>query len=132
MNSKRIIASILEIAMGIGITICGMAGILDEYWSGMGTALIVVGALQAARIIRYKVDADYRENVDVQTRDERNKYLGTKAWSWAGFYFVLIAAVGSIVLKIAGMDGYSVMAGGCVCLIILLYWVSYLYLRKKY
>ena len=29
-------------------------------------------------------------------------------------------------------DDYSVMAGGSVCLLVLLYWLSYLYLRKKY
>lgn len=132
MNIKRMIASIIEIAIGICLAVCGATGIVDEYWSGMGTALIAVGALQIARNIRYKVDADYRENVNVQAQDERNKYLGMKAWSWAGFYFLMIAAVASVVLKIAGFDEYSIMAGGSVCLIVLLYWLSYLYLRKKY
>ena len=132
MNIKRMIASIIEIAIGICLTVCGMTGIVDEYWSGMGTALIVVGALQLLRNIRDKVDTSYRENVDVQAKDERNQYLGIKAWSWAGFYFMMIAAVASVVLKIAGFDDYSVMAGGSVCLLVLLYWLSYLYLRKKY
>ena len=132
MNNKRIIASIIEIAIGICLTVCGIIGIVDEYWNGMGTALIVVGVFQIARNIRYKVDENYRENADVQAKDERNRYLGMKAWSWAGFYFMMIAAVASVVLKIAGFDGYSIMAGGSVCLLVLLYWFSYLYLRKKY
>ena len=132
MKAKRMIASIVEIGLGIGLMICCLQGILDEYWSGMGGALIGVGIVQLVRNIRYQTDPNYRENVDVQAGDERNKYLSMKAWSWAGFYYVMIAAVGSIVLKITGYDQYSVMAGGTVCLIALLYWVSYLFLRKKY
>ena len=132
MKAKRMIASIVEIGLGIGLMICCLWGILDEYWSGMGGALIGVGIVQLVRNIRYQTDPNYRENVDVQAGDERNKYLGMKAWSWAGFYYVMIAAVGSIVLKIAGYDLYSVIAGGSVCLLALLYWLSYLFLRKKY
>ena len=132
MKAKRMIANIVEIGLGTGLMICGMEGILDSYWSGMGGALIGMGIVQLIRSIRYQTDQDYRENVDVEAADERNKYLGMKAWSWAGFSFMMIAAVGSIVLKIAGYDLYSVMAGGSVVLIALLYWVSYLFLRKKY
>ena len=132
MNIKRMIASIIEIAIGICLTVCGTTGIVDEYWNGMGTALIVVGAIWLVRNIRYKTNVTYRENVDVAVNDERNKYLSTKAWSWAGYFFVLIAAVASVALKIAGFDGYSIMAGGSVCLIVVLYWLSWLFLRKKY
>ena len=132
MNIKRMIASIIEIAIGIFLVVCGVTGIVDEYWNGMGTALIVVGAIWRVRNIRYKTNVTYRENVDVAVNDERNKYLSTKAWSWAGYFLVMIAAVASVALKIAGFDGYSIMAGGSVCLIVVLYWLSWLFLRKKY
>ena len=131
-NSKRLIACIVEILLGVALTVCGALGIVDSYWSGMGTALVVVGGLFLVRQIRYRTDKTYQENVDVEVNDERNKYLSMKAWSWAGYLFVMICAVASIVLKIIGQDQYSVIAGGCVCLMVLLYWVSYLIVRKKY
>ena len=131
-HPKRIIANIMEILIGIGLIICSCANLLDEFWSGMGGALIAVGGLQLFRLLRYSADKAYQEAVDVAVNDERNKYISMKAWSWAGYLFVLIAAVASIVLKILGYDVYVSFASGCVCLILVLYWLSYLILRKKY
>lgn len=130
--TKRMVASILEIAVGIVLSVLGFKGVVDSYWSGMGTALITMGVIFLFRTFRYKTDAEYKEKVDVEVSDERNKSLRMMAWSWSGYFFVIIAAVASIVLKILGMDMYSLAAGLSVCLLITLYWVSYLVLRRKY
>ena len=130
--NKRFIASIIEIAVGLGLLLLRFFDVIDDFWSGMGTALIVVGVLQLIRHIRYKTNEDYKETVDVELNDERNKFLSMKAWSWAGYLFVMIAAVAAIVLKICGLDEYVFFASGSVCLIIILYWVSYMIVRKKY
>lgn len=129
---KRLIANIVEIGIGLILSVCGYMGIIDEYWSGMGTALIVVGGIMLFRQFRYKSNSEYKEKVDVEVNDERNKYLRMKAWSWAGYFFVLLAAFGSIIFKLMGYDQYTMIASGAVCLIILLYWVSYMILKQKY
>lgn len=131
-SNKRLIASIVEIVLGAILLVCNLAGLLDEFWSGMGVALIVVGGLLLLRQIKYKTNESYRESVDVEVNDERNKYLSMKAWSWAGYLFVMIAAVGAVVLKIVGQDELVFFASGSVCLIMVLYWLSYVVLRKKY
>ena len=130
--NKRLIANITEIVIGIILVICGAVGILDSYWSGMGTALIVVGGLMMIRQVRYSTNAEYKESVDVEIQDERNKFLRVKAWSWAGYFAVLIGAVASIVLRILGQDQLSQFAGLSVCLLMVLYWASYFILKKKY
>ena len=43
MSKKRIVIQILEIAAGIILLGLGIAGQVDEFWSGMGGALIGVG-----------------------------------------------------------------------------------------
>ena len=131
-TGKRVIGSILEIAIGVVLTILGFTGVIDEYWSGMGTALIVVGVLFTVKQIRYQTNTDYKNTVDVEVNDERNRYLRLKAWAWAGYLLVLICAVASILFKVFGNDQLSMMSGGCVCLLITLYWGSYMILRKKY
>lgn len=131
-NCKRLIVSVLEILIGVGLLIGNFAGLVDEYWSGMGTALIVVGGIFLIRNIRYRTNETYRDAVDVAVNDERNKYIAMKAWSWAGYLFVMISAFASIMLKILGYDELVLMASGSVCLIIVLYWLSHLWLRKKY
>lgn len=132
MNNKRLISNIAEIAIGIVLAACGQAGVIDEYWSGMGTALVIVGGIMLFRQIRYRTNVEYKSEVDVQVNDERNKYLHMKAWSWAGYFFVLIAAVASIILKIIGLDQLSQFSGLCVCLLMILYWISYLVLSKRH
>ena len=131
-NNKRMFVSLFWIVLGIVLIGCNLAGILEEYWSGMGGGLLFVGIFQLVRHIKYRTNEAYRENVDVAVSDERNKYIANKAWAWAGYWFVMIAAVACVVLKIAGRDELVTVAGGSVCLIMVLYWLSYLYLRKKY
>ena len=131
-NSKRLAAGIIEVIVGAVLIVCRAAGIIDEFWSGMGVALVVVGAIGIFRQIKYKTNDEYRRNVDVETNDERNKYISMKAWSWTGYIFVLISAVATIVLKICGYEELVPIASGSVCLMVLLYWVSYMCLRKKY
>ena len=131
-NSKRLTASIVELLLGIGLIIAGTCGWIDEYWSGMGTALIFVAAIWLLRSIRYKTNADYREKVDVAVQDERNKFIALRAWAWAGYLFVIIGAAATIALKIMGHEDLMMVTSGSVCLIVLLYWVSNLVLRKKY
>ena len=131
-NNKRLISNIAEIAIGIVLAACGHAGVIDEYWSGMGTALVIVGGIMLFRQIRYRTNVEYKSEVDVLVNDERNKYLHMKAWSWAGYFFVLIAAVASIILKIIGLDQLSQFSGLCVCLLMILYWISYLVLSKRH
>jgi hypothetical protein len=55
-----------------------------------------------------------------------------KAWSWAGYMFVLIGAVATIAFAIADKKELMMLASGGVCAMILLYWISYMIVRKKY
>ena len=132
MNNKRLISCIVEILIGAGLLIGQFAGLVDTFWGGMGVALLVMGILFLVRQIKYQTSDTYRESVDVEVNDERNKYLSMKAWSWAGYLFVLITAVGAIVLKLLGRDELVSMAAGSVALMAVLYWLSYLVVRKKY
>ncbi len=128
----RVILAALYFIIGASIGIYGAFRTIDSYWSGLGTALAVVGALQMIRIIRYNASAKYKEETDTAINDERNRFLGMKAWSWAGYLFVFIAAVSSIVFKCLGNETLMFAASGSVALMIVLYWICYLILRKKY
>ena len=131
-GNKRLIASVAEIIFGFILSALSFTGMIDEYWGGMGTALVIVGGIFLCCQIKYKTNNEYQQSVDVEVNDERNKFISMKAWSWAGYFFVIIAAAASIILKVIGLDEYVSFASGSVCLIIILYWLSYLVIRKKY
>ena len=132
MKKVRMLASVLEIVIGAVLVGCSFLDLVDEFWSGMGAALIVVGAIFLLRSVKYHTNEQYRNDVDIQTGDERNKYLSMKAWSWAGYLFVIIAAIGTIGFKLADKEELMMLCSGGVCLIVFLYWISYVILRKKY
>ena len=132
MNGKRIAAQILCAILGGVLLVLGCFEVVDSFWSGMGEALIVVGALRLIRAYRFSKDASYREKVEIETGDERNRYLRGKAWAWAGYLFILITAVAVIALKVAGQELLSMAASGAMCLMLVLYWGAYFLLRKKY
>ena len=132
MNGKRIAAQILCAILGGVLLVLGCFEVVDSFWSGMGTALMVVGALRLIRAYRFTKDASYREKVEIETGDERNRYLRGKAWAWAGYLFILITAVAVIVLKVVGQELLSMAASGAMCLMLVLYWGAYFLLRKKY
>lgn len=130
--NKRIILSIFWIVLGTALNVACYVGNIDSYWSGMGGGLIVVGAIQLIRNIKYKTNAAYKETVDTEINDERNKYIANKAWAWAGYLFVLAAGLGTVIFRIMGHNETSLMCAYSVCLILVLYWISYMFLKKKY
>lgn len=131
-KNYRFFLSFFWIVLGAVLFVCHASGLIEEYWSGMGFAFIVVGILQVIRQIRYRTNTEYREKFDTASKDERNRFIANKAWAWAGYLFVMVAAVGSIVFKLMGREDLMMLASGSVCLIILLYWGSWMVLRKKY
>ena len=132
MSKKRIVIQMLEIVAGVILLGLGIAGMVDEFWSGMGGALIGVGAMRLVQMIRYQQNPEYRENVDTERNDERNQFLHMKAWQLTAGWFVIIAAIGTFVFKFTGREDLMMLCSGSVCLMITLYWVIYLCLRKKY
>ena len=132
MSKKRMIVQIMEIVVGIILLGLGVTGKVDEFWSGMGGALIGVGAMRLVQMIRYQHNPEYRENVDTERNDERNQFLHMKAWQLTAGWFVMIAAIGTFIFKFAGREDLMMLCSWAVCLMITLYWVIYLCLRKKY
>ncbi len=132
MSKKRIVIQVLEILAGIILLGLGIAGKVDSFWSGMGGALIGVGSIYLVQTVRYQKNEEYRETMNAERNDERNQFLTMKAWHMAGGWFAIIAAIGTFVFKLAGKEDLMMLCGGSICLLITLYWVCFLYLKKKY
>ena len=123
---------ILLLAAGLTLFGLGFAEVVDEFWSGMGSALLVIGIVRLLRFYRLKKNEGYREKMETAQTDERNQFIRMKAWSWAGYLFIMVTAIATIIFRILGQDLLSQVAGYSVCLMLVLYWVSYFVLKKKY
>ena len=129
---KKYIYPIVLLVAGLVLIGLGFAEIVDEFWSGMGSALLVIGVIRLLRYYRLKKNDAYREKMETAVTDERNQFIRMKAWSWAGYLFIIVTALGTIIFRILGQDLLSQVASGAVCLMLVLYWVSFFVLKKKY
>lgn len=132
MKIKSYFISVLYIILGAILIGLSFAGVVDEFWNGMGFALLIVGVIQLIRRYRLEKNEAYREKMEIETNDERNKFIRNKAWAWAGYLFIMIMAVACIILRIVGQETLSIVASSTVCLMLVLFWGSYHLLKRKY
>ena len=131
-HTRRIVAYGFMALFGVILLVLGCMEVIDGFWSGMGSALVAISVLRFMQTIRYHKDESYREKMETQVSDERNHFIRNKAWAWAGYLFLLIAAISTIVLRVMGQELLSYAASLAVGLLALLYWISYIVLQKKY
>ena len=132
-NNKRLALSIFWMVLGIVLIILNMTDVLDQsIYSGMGSALTVVGFFQAMRNLRYRKDKDYREKIDTELGDERNSFLRMKSWAWTGYIVVLAEGIGVVIAMITGQELLCRVLSWSVCLIVGVYWITYMVLSRKH
>ena len=131
-HDKRVYLSITWVVIGAVLFGMAVAGKVDSFWSGMGGALLAVGGLQILKYYRLNKNEAYREKMEIEVSDERNKFIRNKAWAWAGYLFIMIMAAVCIILRIIGQEILSMAASGTVCLMLVLFWGSYHILKRKY
>lgn len=131
-QNKIMMISVVWVLLGMSLIGLSFAEIVDSFWSGMGSALLVVGVLRLFRYYRFRKNPNYREKLEIEASDERLHYIRNKAWAWAGYLFVLTMSVAIIVLRIIGQDLLSTAASMVVCFMLLLFWGAYHVLSRKY
>ena len=132
MKKKDIIFGAIWLLLGLVLTALSCLETLDGFWSGMGSVLVVVGVMRLFRSYRLSRSETYREKREVAETDERFHFIRNKAWAWAGYLFIMICALGTIVCKLLGQDQICIALSGAVCLMLVLFWVSFFVLKKKY
>ena len=120
------------VLLGVTLFALSVAGVADSFWSGMGGGMIGVGIAQLIRFRRAEKDQQYREEQEIKASDERNLFIQCKAWQWAVTLYIIISGVAVVVLKILGQEQLSMAASFSICGLVLLYWVCWLVLQKKY
>ena len=137
MKNRFFTTGIIYIVLGIALFVASITMNLGtttiaRVMPGLAGGFLGVGIINLYRGIRLGKDTEYRENFEVETHDERNKYLRMKAWSWAGYLFIIGCSVFVIIFALIDRPDLMQMAAYGTCIMLVLYWVSYLIVRKKY
>lgn len=131
-NNSGMIKCAVMMLIGVGASIAAYCGIGSETLYSFGIAMILMGMLRTMKQVRYHKDKTYQEQMDIERQDERNKFLSMKAWSWSGYLFVVGAGFVTIAGMLLKQTLVMQVASWCVCIMVLLYWICYIVLRKKY
>ena len=132
-NGKRLALSVFWVLAGAVLIVLSVMEILNStLYAGMGGGLVAVGILQAVRNVKYMKNPEYREKIDVEVKDERNAFLRMKSRSWTVYLFVLSAAVASIAAMILGAHEVQYTLLFSICVLLVINYVSYLVLSRKY
>ena len=130
--NKRIISYIVLFCLGVGLIIAGAMELVDNYWSGFGGGILGVAAVRLILMYRYSRNEEYRKSVEINNKDERNKFIAMQARGWTMYFTVLGLAALCIVFQIAEQELLSQTCGFIVCAMMVIYWLTYLVLRRKY
>ena len=132
MKKKEIIIAVTWLLLGLLLTVLSVLETLDEFWSGTGSALLVIGVVRLVRSYRLSNSDVYREKRAVMETDERYHFIRNKAWAWAGFLFIIISALSTIVFRLLNQELLCIASGCAVCLMLVLFWGGIFILKKKY
>jgi len=130
--NKKILFYLLFCILGIIIFTLTLIFEVDTFWNGIAVGFIFTSALKLFALFKYKNDSDYAKKVTIQNKDERNIFLANKAKSIAFYFYIIISAIAVIILRIFELNQESQFCAYSVCLLLILYYIAYTYVRKKY
>lgn len=130
-NNRRIFLNIFWIVLGTILIITSKMEMIGDIYIGFGGGLIGVGVVQLFRNIKYRTNKEYKEQVDVEIGDERNRYIRMKAWSWTGYFSVIILGLITIICMVFSQMLYMKISSYALCIVLMLYWVSYVIIKRK-
>ena len=132
IKSRTIKYTLFGILGAIMFVLSEFFDFIDTFWSGMGIGFVVLSAIRVIQLYRYQNDNSYAEKINIQNSDERNRFIAEKARGMAFYYFVLIASISTIVLRVVGNNQASSIIGYLICALLVIYWLSCLWLKHKY
>ncbi len=137
MPFKKKLKTRLFVAVGyliIGIIMIVVFNLLEtdnNFLSSFGFALVTIGIVRVRNYLLITKSEETIRKQQIAETDERNIFIANRAKSISFTIYVLLACVSVIVLEILSKTELAMILSGTVCIMLLIYWVSYWIIRKK-
>ena len=130
---QRLYIAVSYIVIGLVlITVDALNHFDNQFFFSFGITLIVMGILRLIRHRKITKDDASIHRQEVAETDERTLMMAEKARSWAFSYSIMIAGIAVIVLSLLGKHDDAQPFAWFVCGEVVLYWICWLILRRKY
>ncbi len=129
----------IRLFVAIGYIILGLVMIFvftlfdfpNNFLSSWGIALIVIGIAQIKKYFLITKNEESIKKRQIAESDERNISIANKAKSISFILYVVLASIAVIVLEFLNLTLFALLISGSVCLLVLIYWISYFIISKR-
>ena len=121
------------VLLGILMIVLNLTGIVkNDELSSFGLVFLIIGIAKIRQIKKIMADSESFNERKIAENDERNVMLWTKARSLTFSVYILLSAVAVIVLSILNMESQAKIISYCLFSLLIIYWICYFILSKKY
>ena len=132
LKVRRYVA-VVFILLGLALVAMSAAQSFEnEFYVAYGLALIIMGIARLILQRRITKDEKSIRSRELAESDERFRMLSERARSWAYSFSVMVAGIVVIVLSLLGKHDMAQPFAWYVCGMVLLYWIFWVILGKKY
>ena len=129
----RLIIAISYIAVGFALILADTVKEFENsFFVSFGIALVVMGILRLFRYRKITRDTQAMRKQELAESDERTRMISERAKSWAFSLSLLVSGILVIVLNLLSYREQAQPFAWYVCGMVTLYWVSFLFIQKKY
>ena len=130
---QRFVIALSYILLGTVLLAAAFAGKSDNYFfSAFGFALMVMGILRLLRYRKVTASEQTMRKQELTESDERFRMMAERARSWAFSLSITGAGIVVIVLSLLGQHEEALPFAWYVCGMVVMYWISFIIIRKKY
>ncbi len=128
----RLFIAIGYIVLGVALIIVfNVFGTENSFNSSFGFALAVVGIAQIKKYYLITKNEETLKKREIAESDERNISIANRAKSLSFMIYLMLACIAVIVLNFLELSLLATVISGTVCILILIYWISYWIISKK-
>ncbi len=128
----RLFVAISYIILGVAmIAVFNIIKTENNFLSSFGFALVVIGIVRIRNYFLITKDEETIIKRQIAENDERNISIANKAKSISFYFYIIITSVLVIILQLLNKTQLAVILSGTVCVLILIYWISYWIINKK-
>ncbi|MBO5366627.1 MAG: hypothetical protein J6A39_08415 [Peptococcaceae bacterium] len=132
LKQRLLTARIFLVAGPILMAVSIWKGLDNEFFFAWGTALLVIGIVRLRQYRKVMASPEAMRAQEIAETDERNIMLSSRAKSWAFGLYVLICGTAVIVLEFMNQVQIATALAFSVCALLVLYWICYHMLKRKY
>lgn len=130
---QRFLTAVSYIVIGLILLLSAcLTNFENHFLTAYGIALVLMGTLRLIRHRKITASEQTIRRQELAETDERTRMIAERAKSWAFSLTILLAGIAVIVLSLLDRHEEALPFSWLVCGMVVLYWLCWYFVQKKY